>query len=154
MPAAAAAQASLQQLRPFCANEFPQIDPEIGYPPVLHSIKRLGILKCPNGLRRPMRTRSASRAIANRSRVHLQGPDNSISFVLARRPSGLFVERTRHRTRERQVLHAFRFADEPAFLRWCNADRLQFTYPLLYSQLRRTGCELICSDLEPDQPLG
>lgn len=35
-----------------------------------------------------------------------------------------------------------RFADDASFIRWCEADRLKLTYPLLYVNLQRSGCAL------------
>ena len=37
------------------------------------------------------------------------------------------------------------FVDEPSYVRWCQSDDLWFTYPLLFSKLSRSGCELFNS---------
>ena len=71
---------------------------------------------------------------------------DSVTFSVSRRSGGVFVERHVERVGKGLVLHAMRFIDETAFLSWCMADRLQFEFPLVYSNLRRAGCALF-SDL-------
>jgi hypothetical protein len=68
----------------------------------------------------------------------------TVSFAVSRCRCGIFVERHVERAGEGLVLHAMRFADETAFLSWCLSDQLQFHFPLVYSNLRRTGCALFC----------
>jgi hypothetical protein len=53
----------------------------------------------------------------------------------------LYVECGRLRGTSRAIV-AMRFADDASFRHWCETDRLQFTYPLLYANLKRSGCEL------------
>ena len=39
------------------------------------------------------------------------------------------------------------FGDEASFLHWCEADALKFSYPLVYSSLKRHACALLASGL-------
>ena len=70
--------------------------------------------------------------------------DRAVAFALTRRRSGLYVERALRRRGAGQVRLTLRFEDESAFVRWCNADQLQFDFPLVYANLRRNGCALLC----------
>ena len=84
------------------------------------------------------RSRQHPHALAASSR------DGGIEFRLTRRPSGLYVERSQHRRGAGRVQHTMRFANEAEFVRWCQADRLQFVYPVVYANLKRHGCALLC----------
>ena len=66
-----------------------------------------------------------------------------------RRSTGLYVNRVQHRRGAGRVQHTLRFADEVCFLSWCQADRLQFDYPVVYANLKRAGCALLST--EPPQ---
>jgi hypothetical protein len=68
--------------------------------------------------------------------------DGAVSFTLRTCKAGLHMERTRRPSRARRVIHAIEFSEESKFVRWCDADRLQFTYPLVFARLRRSGCAL------------
>lgn len=68
--------------------------------------------------------------------------DGVIAFRLAARPGGLNVQRTQRRGGGQRIVQSIRFADEASFVRWCDADELHFTYPLLFVNLKRSGCEL------------
>ena len=65
-----------------------------------------------------------------------------MSFQLLARAGGIAVQRTERQTNGRRLVQSVRFDDEAAFVRWCRSDDLWFTYPLLFSNLTRRGCEL------------
>ena len=69
--------------------------------------------------------------------------EGAVAFRLLRRSSGLYIERLQQRDGVGVALHALCFEDEATFVDWCLADRLQFRYPLVYANLRRTGCALL-----------
>ena len=81
------------------------------------------------------------RAIANARIFTASGEREAVAFLLAPHQGGLYVECGRLQETSRAIV-AMRFADGESFRRWCEADRLQFTYPLLYANLKRSGCEL------------
>lgn len=68
--------------------------------------------------------------------------DKVLVFRISVRPGGIAVQRSERRTGGRQVVQSLHFADEAAFVRWCESDALRFAYPLLFSKLTRSGCEL------------
>ena len=70
--------------------------------------------------------------------------DGVISFNLRPCEGGVHVERSQVRAGAGRVVQSMRFRDDASFVRWCEADRLQFSYPLLYANLRRSGCALFC----------
>ena len=84
---------------------------------------------------RPVALRK-SRGIAARS------DDGVIEFQLLAQPGRLLVQRIERRPSSERVVHQVNFASCDAFDRWCLTDRLQFQYPLLYANLRRSGHEL------------
>lgn len=73
-----------------------------------------------------------------------------MSFKLAGGGKGLYVERL-HLRSGTFALQAMRFEDERTFLRWCDADHLNFRYPQLYSDLKRSGCALLSTG-QPSPP--
>ena len=79
------------------------------------------------------------------SRLVFDSPDGSVSFVLVRHGGGVNVERTKARLHGGRMSTAMRFPDEASFIQWCDTDRLRFTYPLLFEQLRRSGRALFTS---------
>jgi hypothetical protein len=68
--------------------------------------------------------------------------DGVVSFSLVRHSGGINVERTKARLHGGRMSTAMRFPDEASFIHWCDTDRLRFTYPLLFEQIRRSGCAL------------
>jgi hypothetical protein len=72
--------------------------------------------------------------------------DGAIEFKLSARSNGIFVERRQLRIGAGLSSHAMHFSDENSFLAWCEADALKFSYPLVYSRLKRHGCALLASD--------
>ena len=88
-----------------------------------------------------MATRGPRRDLAAASR---QG---AVEFRLSRSASGISVERRQLRVGAGTASHSMRFADEAAFLRWCEADSLKYSYPLLYSTLKRHGCALLSAGM-------
>lgn len=68
--------------------------------------------------------------------------DQVLVFQLNARPGGIAVQRRERRAGGGQVTQSVRFTDEAAFTRWCESDALRFAYPLLFSKLTRSGCEL------------
>lgn len=99
-----------------------------------------------------MRTRSTTRTRPDSEQLREDGSEGAISFVLKRRRAVLFIERARHRRGKGRVVHAMRFRDEATFLRWCSADRLQFTYPRVHAQLKRAGCALLERTVDVESP--
>lgn len=88
----------------------------------------------------------AKRPSGQPSEAHLgviaMSDDKVLVFQLSARPSGIAVQRSERRAGGGQVTQSLRFADETAFVRWCESDALRFAYPLLFSKLTRSGCEL------------
>lgn len=86
-----------------------------------------------------------------RRQVSLTGSnrEGAVAFRLSRLKTGLCVERLQQRYGMGVAVHALQFEDEAAFVAWCTSDRLQFRFPLVYSNLKRTGCAL----LAPADPL-
>lgn len=74
--------------------------------------------------------------------VTAMSDDKVLIFQLTARPAGVAVQRSERRAGDRRVVQSVRFADEAAFVRWCQSDELRFAYPLLFSKLARSGCEL------------
>ena len=68
--------------------------------------------------------------------------DGVVAFRLEFRAGRLHVERTQLRADARRVTQSMRFENDSTFILWCDADRLRFTYPLLYANLKRSGCAL------------
>ena len=89
--------------------------------------------------RRFIAARCTGSALAAASR------DGAVEFRLSRGKTGICVERRQLRVGGGVATQAMRFADEFSFLRWCEADTLQFQYPLVYSSLKRHGCALLAS---------
>ena len=81
-------------------------------------------------------TRSASRQT-------LRSEDGIIEFRLARVSRGVFVERLKRRPGKGRILQAIMFDNDASFHRWCDADAMRHTYPLVYVALRRSGNELL-----------
>jgi hypothetical protein len=79
------------------------------------------------------------------------GRDGAVEFRVSTGRTGICVERRQLRVGAGVATHAMRFADESSFLRWCEADALQFDYPLVYSSLKRHGCALLAT-LPPTAP--
>ena len=75
-------------------------------------------------------------------KVTATSDDKVLTFQLTARPGGIAVQRTEQRAGGRRVVQSVRFDDEAAFVRWCESDDLWFSYPLLFSKLTRSGCEL------------
>jgi hypothetical protein len=69
-------------------------------------------------------------------------PDKVLSIHIAARPGGIAVQRTEQRPGGRRLVQSIRFEDEVAFVRWCESDDLWFAYPLLFSEMARSGCAL------------
>jgi hypothetical protein len=63
--------------------------------------------------------------------------DGIVTFTLIRCPGGILVERARRHVGTGRSLQSMEFRDSDSFARWSEADRLQFAYPLLYTNLRR-----------------
>lgn len=71
--------------------------------------------------------------------------DNVLTVRINARPGGIAVQRTEQRPDGRRVVQSMHFADEATYVRWCQSDDLWFAYPLLFSKLSRSGCELFKS---------
>jgi len=79
-------------------------------------------------------------------RREVVSPDGVLVFVLKKASAGVHVER------RQQVKHGARtgvasvltlFANELAFVRFCESDALRFEYPLTYAQLLREFDDLL-----------
>ena len=68
--------------------------------------------------------------------------DKLLTVSISARPGGIAVQRTEQRPDGSRVVQSMHFADEATFVRWCQSDDLWFAYPLLFSKLSRSGCEL------------
>jgi hypothetical protein len=66
--------------------------------------------------------------------------DGAVSYSLSRDGSDVLLERTLVRPGG-QVFHAVQLLGEKSFQRWCEADDVRFTHPLLFSELRRRCSE-------------
>lgn len=77
------------------------------------------------------------------SRQTLRSEDGIIEFRLARVGRGVFVERLKRKPGKGRILQAIVFDNDVSFHRWCDADAMRHTYPLIYVALRRNGCELL-----------
>jgi hypothetical protein len=71
--------------------------------------------------------------------------DGVIVFKMVACADGLHVERSQLRASGGRVTQSMRFPDNLSFIRWCAADRLRFTYPMVYANLERSGCELFAA---------
>lgn len=82
-------------------------------------------------------------AFARQSRgITTASEDGVIAFQVMECAGGIHVERAQDRARDGRVVQSMRFRDDASFVRWCEADRLKFIYPLLFANLRRTGSAL------------
>ncbi len=75
--------------------------------------------------------------------------DGALEFRLSSCTGGICVERRRFRGGAGRTTHAMRFRSEASFVRWCEADALQFRFPLVYSNLKRRGRALLCAQSSP-----
>lgn len=70
--------------------------------------------------------------------------DGRLTLRMFMRPTGLHVERLAARqTRPSTTSQRMRFVNHESFTRWCDADRLQLTYPHLWDRARRSGHALL-----------
>lgn len=109
---------------------------------------RFGFLMSPMGSVRFSVRAAKRRFIAARctaSALAAADRDGAVEFRLSRGKTGICVERRQLRVGAGVATQAMRFSDELSFLRWCEADTLQFHYPLVYSSLKRHGCALLAS---------
>jgi len=81
-------------------------------------------------------------AVSDPRTVTTASADGIVSFRLSPCAGGILVMRTQAHTRGRRLVQSVQFSDDASFLRWCDTDRLKFDYPLLYANLRRSGCAL------------
>jgi hypothetical protein len=71
------------------------------------------------------------------------GIEGDIEFRLSQcTPCGICVEKRWRRAGTGSASHAMSFDNEAAFLRWCEADAVRFSFPHLHAQLKRHGCAL------------
>ena len=68
--------------------------------------------------------------------------DGVIAFKLTLCASGVHLERSQVLEGSGLIVQSMLFHDDASFIRWCEADRLKFAYPLLYASLTRRGCAL------------
>lgn len=70
--------------------------------------------------------------------------DGVISFRLVPHERRLHVERVQIRQGTATVVQSMLFSDDQSFIRWCDADQLKYSYPLVFANLRRSGCAVLC----------
>lgn len=68
--------------------------------------------------------------------------DGAVTFTLSARPGGISVQRNEQRPGGRRLVQSMRFSNAQSFVKWCESDELRFAYPLLFSNLARSGREL------------
>ena len=93
--------------------------------------------------------RRGVRALLNASdprTVIAASDDGIITFQLSPCDGGILVTRTQLRAHGGKLVQSIRFPDDATFIRWCDADRMKFSYPLLYVNLRRSGCALFSAE--------
>lgn len=66
-------------------------------------------------------------------------------FLLKRRPDGLFMRR-KTAAEGAAVDHSILFATEAEFVAWCEDDPVLRRHPLLDSEVRRSGLDLLAVD--------
>ena len=72
--------------------------------------------------------------------------DGALLFVVRRAEDGVYVERVQPLAGIGQLSHIMRFDDVQSFLTAYETDATRFSYPIVYSRLRRAveeslGCE-------------
>jgi len=106
------------------------------------SRRRVGDLDQRRGMRM---SRGAAEALGptpietSRCELSLTSEDRTLVFRLKRIDGHVHMERIRRRARSTAVVQVSNFGDEASFIRWCESDRLRFTFPLLFANLRRSG---------------
>lgn len=70
-------------------------------------------------------------------------PDARLRVTLRLSADGLYVERAYEAAPNGRIVQGLIFVSEPEFLVWCDSDDARFDYPLMCSQVRRAGCELL-----------
>jgi hypothetical protein len=78
----------------------------------------------------------------SRSTVTARSPDGTLALKLYWRPGGVLMQRSELRPGDTRVVQAMLFASARAFALWCESDQLRFAYPLLFSNLARSGRDL------------
>jgi len=68
---------------------------------------------------------------------------------MRRTPDGVFVERVIRQPGSARVVQAVVFATAGQFMRWCDADRARFDYPLVYASLTRHADALFAARTDP-----
>jgi hypothetical protein len=59
--------------------------------------------------------------------------------------NGVCVEMRRPRAGKGLATHVMLFSSEADFLKWCEAEPLRFSNPLLHAKLMRHGCALLAT---------
>jgi hypothetical protein len=75
--------------------------------------------------------------------VQLAGVRGTVTFLLRRTHSVLYVERGQRRPPSPSLTMAMVFHTADDFERWCDADPVRFDDPLLFCHLRQHGHELL-----------
>ena len=70
-------------------------------------------------------------------------PDRRLRVTLRLCVADLYLERTHEARTKGRIVQGLMFTDEREFLGWCDADDARFDYPLMCSNVRRAGCELL-----------
>ena len=81
----------------------------------------------------------SGRSSSGPARWTVQSADGVVSFTAVPCKGGVFVERLHCRPASWRIAQSMVFRDEAEFIRWCDADRLKWDYPLVCSNLRRRG---------------
>jgi hypothetical protein len=85
------------------------------------------------------RTLCKTTSLRDRPVTLLRSDDGAVEFKLARIRSGVFVERVQVRTGIARVVQSVLFIDDSSFNRWCDADAVRFSHPVIYVNLKRKG---------------
>lgn len=75
--------------------------------------------------------------------------DGALVVTMRRTPDGVFVERVIRQPGSARVVQAVVFATAGQFMRWCDADRARFDYPLVYASLTRHADALFAARTDP-----
>ena len=83
-----------------------------------------------------------ARIFGDLTTLHLQSDDQMVSFHFVATSTGLNVEYSQIRPGRSRVLVSAVFQSDDRLIKWLDASRLRFTYPLLDEQIRRRAIDL------------
>lgn len=95
-------------------------------------------------VRQSARTGRSHRTSADGMRsLSARDRQGEVHFLLQRVAGGVYVEREAMPRRGLHTVQSILFEDADSFVRWCDSDTLRFEHPLVHTQLRQHGCELL-----------